>query len=84
MPKTRKKYEQSRRALSEAAKKMLDAELELGHLVAELGLENADAIARDIGVRKSIVVAAALAARGLVRRHRPLERQMAAKKKRAA
>ena len=64
--------------------KLLAAELELGHLVSRLGIEHVDALARVVGVRRSVLIAAAMRASGLVRRHRPLERGAAARAKKVA
>ena len=53
---------------------MINAEEELGRVAAALGLDRADRLARDVGIRRSVVVAAAHRALGLVKRHRALER----------
>ncbi len=67
-----------------AVRRMIAAELEVGRLVHVIGIERIDETARDLGVRRSLLIGAALQSRGLVRRHRSLEREIGDRARRAA
>ena len=62
------------------ARRMLDAEVALGHVVARIGIDRAGELARQIGVSRGRLVAAHQLATGAVRPHRPLERRVAGRK----
>jgi hypothetical protein len=62
---------------------MIAAEIEVGRIVADIGVERADELARAVGVRRSVLINAAMQARGLVRRHRRLERAASERARRA-
>lgn len=70
-------YEEAIRRARRAARRMLAAEVEVGRIAAEIGIDRIAEMARDVGVRRSILVAAMLAAQGAVKRHRALEREVA-------
>jgi hypothetical protein len=60
-----------------AARRMLEAEADLGRHVTEAGgFDHIEQIARDVGVRRGVITNAALRASGAIRSHRPLEREV--------
>ena len=76
-------YDRTLARARRAVRRMIAAELEVGRLVHEIGIDRVDQTARDLGVRRSVLIGAALQSRGLVRRHRSLEREIGDRARRA-
>lgn len=72
------KYDDAVAAARRHARDMVVAEHRLGEVVAAAGLPHVDQLARDVGVRRSVLINAALVVRGVLKRHRRLERAGAA------
>lgn len=80
---TDRDYDEALTLMRRAAARMISAEIEVGRIVAQVGIDNVDRLARDAGVRRSVLIGAAMQARGLVRRHRSLERAASDRARRA-